>query len=710
MAEAAMPVETPGTQVRGARGGWALVVVVAIGLVTAAGAVLLWANGGVVYGNDYFLWGLFTATTAAYTVSGFSIVRRVPGNRIGWLALGLAGTLELGMTLIQYGLYAIARSPGSLPGPAYALAIAEMTPILVLTGIVLIVHLFPTGRPVGRAWAPFVVLSAAAGTIAVVGTAVSRHVIRDIWSDELSHAGAVVPNPFGIVGHTMIDPAADAILGLAIGIGAAAAIASIVVRRRRAEPEERRQLRWLTAVAGAAGVWIVLSIPMLAIFGQNGAAGAVFWIVATPLVALGPPVAIGIGIVKYRLFDIDVVIRKTVVVAVLAFTLTALYLGILALATVGRVSRLVVGLALLAVTFNPVRRAAASIADRVAYGRRASSYEILAGFSRRMAEAYASDDVLARMASILANGTGARSATVWLRIGGALRPEATAGEPATLGPVAIDRDELPELDGESAEVRHDGELLGALSVVMPPNDPIDPARRALVADLASQAGLVLRNVRLIEELRGSRQRLVAAQDQERRRIERNIHDGAQQQLVALAVKLRLADSLVGRDDAKAHELLARLQDEAQETLDDLRDLARGIYPPLLADKGLVAAVEAQARKSPLPVAVEAEDVGRAGQDVEAAAYFCVLEALQNAAKYANASAVTVRLARENGSLSFSVGDDGVGFDPTATPAGSGLTNMRDRLEALGGSVDVRSGPGGGTRVSGHIPIARGSAP
>jgi signal transduction histidine kinase len=123
----------------------------------------------------------------------------------------------------------------------------------------------------------------------------------------------------------------------------------------------------------------------------------------------------------------------------------------------------------------------------------------------------------------------------------------------------------------------------------------------------------------------------------------------------------------------------------------------------------VAAVEAQARKSPLPVSVQAENVGRAGQDVEAAAYFCVLEALQNASKYANASSVTVRLARENGSLRFSVGDDGIGFDPADTPPGSGLTNMRDRLEALGGSVDVRSGPGGGTRVSGHIPIPQGSA-
>jgi signal transduction histidine kinase len=404
------------------------------------------------------------------------------------------------------------------------------------------------------------------------------------------------------------------------------------------------------------------------------------------------------------------VIRKTVVVTVVAVALLVVYLAVLALATVGNVSRVIVGIALLAVTFSPVRRAATSIADRVAYGRRASSYEVLAGFSRRMAETYANEDVLQRMASILQNGTGARSATVWLRLGGELRPAATAGETVAPRRIRVVDDALPELPGDAVEVHHDGQPLGALSVEMPANDPLDHARRELVADMASQAGLVLRNVRLIEELRGSRQRLVAAQDQERRRIERNIHDGAQQQLVALAVKLRLADSLVGRDNEKAHAMLSQLQAQAQEALDDLRDLARGIYPPLLADKGLVAALEAQARKSPLPVSVEAADVGRAGQDVEAATYFCVLEAMQNATKYARASNVIVRLAREDGSLRFSVSDDGAGFDPATTPPGSGLTNMQDRLEALGGVVEVRSRLGAGTRVDGTIPIREAAAP
>jgi signal transduction histidine kinase len=214
---------------------------------------------------------------------------------------------------------------------------------------------------------------------------------------------------------------------------------------------------------------------------------------------------------------------------------------------------------------------------------------------------------------------------------------------------------------------------------------------------------VLRNVRLIEELRASRQRLVAAQDQERRRIERNIHDGAQQQLVALAVKLRLADALVGKDERKAHAMLADLQAETSDALENLRDLARGIYPPLLADKGLVAALEGQARKSTIPVTVDGDGIGRYPQDVEAAVYFCALEALQNVAKYAGAGRVVVRLAAPDGALRFEVEDDGRGFDPAAA-SGSGLTNMRDRVDALGGTLDVRSRPGTGTTVAGSIPV------
>jgi signal transduction histidine kinase len=236
------------------------------------------------------------------------------------------------------------------------------------------------------------------------------------------------------------------------------------------------------------------------------------------------------------------------------------------------------------------------------------------------------------------------------------------------------------------------------------------AKERLVRDLASQAGLILRNVRLVEELRAAQRRIVAAQDEERRRLERNIHDGAQQQLVALSVKLRLAESLMAKDPAKVQAMLEDVRNETQIALDDLRDLARGIYPPLLADKGLAAALEAQARKSPMPVDVSPDGIRRYPQDVEAAVYFCVLEALQNAAKYAGASRTSIELGEQDGWLTFKVVDDGTGFDPASVAHGSGLQGIADRLSALDGDVEVRSAMGEGTAVVGRIPVATVAAP
>jgi signal transduction histidine kinase len=258
--------------------------------------------------------------------------------------------------------------------------------------------------------------------------------------------------------------------------------------------------------------------------------------------------------------------------------------------------------------------------------------------------------------------------------------------------------------GETAvPVVHQGELLGSISMRMPPKEKLTPAQERLVEDVASQAGLVLSNAQLIEELRASRLRLVSVQDAERRKIERNLHDGAQQQLVALAVKQRLAAGLIERDPAKAAAMLTDLQQETADAIETLRDLARGIYPPLLADQGLPAALTGQARKVPIPVTVAAEGIGRYPQPVEAAVYFCCLEALQNITKYAEASSVEIRLEAREGELLVQVVDDGVGFDPERTRWGSGLQNMADRMAVLGGSVEIRSRPGEGTAIVGRVP-------
>jgi signal transduction histidine kinase len=244
------------------------------------------------------------------------------------------------------------------------------------------------------------------------------------------------------------------------------------------------------------------------------------------------------------------------------------------------------------------------------------------------------------------------------------------------------------------------------------HDPALQYNPGLVDSVCAAAGLSLDNERLQAELRArlvelqaSRARLVTAADEARRRIERDLHDGAQQQLVALRISLGLARQVVASSPAEADDLLAQTEHQAGEALEELRELAHGIYPPLLADLGLRTALEAQARKAAVPVTVEAPALGRYSQNIEAAVYFSVLEALQNVAKYAQASSAHVTLCDDGQRLTFSVEDDGRGFDQATTPMGTGLQGISDRLAALGGTIDIVSALGGGTRVTGRIPAA-----
>jgi signal transduction histidine kinase len=378
--------------------------------------------------------------------------------------------------------------------------------------------------------------------------------------------------------------------------------------------------------------------------------------------------------------------------------------------------------AIMAIGFQPVRERTQRVANRLVYGARATPYEVLSAFSKRVAGSYAAAEILPRMARVLAEGTGADGAEIWLRSDGVLRRAATwppTDAEAPAGGQGQTGRQLPVVGQllaaipdavRAVAVRQQGQLLGALSVRKRPGESLSAIEDKLLQDLANQAGLALRNLRLtaellqrLEELQASRKRLVTAQDAERRRLERDLHDGAQQHVEALGVKLGLARSLAGTDPSRAAKLVGQLAADADEALQTLRDLARGIYPPLLADRGLAAAVEAQARRSAVPVVAEADEVGRYEREVEAAVYFCVLEALQNVQKYASAGQATVRLWSHDGELVFEVADDGRGFDVRAAPSGGGLTNMADRLDALGGGLRVDSAPGRGTRLRGTVP-------
>jgi signal transduction histidine kinase len=655
------------------------------------------STAGLVVWNAFDPNQLFTPFSwlmpATFAAMGALIVWRQPRNTVGWIVLLTGPLAALGLACDGWAVRSFEHRRGPLPLGATAAYLANLILsshlIFLVAGLIFL--LFPDGRlPSARwrwlLWYGAFVYGVLAGTAA-------------LWSVDVTgiFPGRVLPAL--LPGQSAAAAVAKPFLAVQLSV-VAACVAALIMRFRRARGDERQQLKWFVYTVTVVFAAVVISIVI--IVGNGRYALALLSLV---------PVAIAVAVLKYHLYELDLVISKAIVFAALATFITVIYAATVAGvgALVGRRDSLTLAAlaaGVIAVAFQPLRQRVQHLANRVVYGRRATPYEVLAEFSGRMADAYATEEVPRQMAQILAQGTGAQCAEVWLALGQDLRRAAAwpaqSAQPEAL-PIAEGLPVVPRT-GRTVRVLHHGELLGALTVRMPPGSPLSAAQEKLIEDLAGQAGLVLRNARLIEELRASRQRLVTAQDSERRRIERNIHDGAQQQLVALAVKLRLTDSLLDEDPALAHESLRALQADAGEAARDLRDLAHGIYPPLLADRGLCAALEAQARKSAVPVAVDASGLGRYPPELEAAVYFCCLEALQNAAKHARATAVRLAVTAVSSNLTFEVSDNGRGFDPGSADHGTGLQGMVDRVEALGGSIAISSRPGSGATVTGTIPV------
>jgi signal transduction histidine kinase len=379
------------------------------------------------------------------------------------------------------------------------------------------------------------------------------------------------------------------------------------------------------------------------------------------------------------------------------------------------------------------------------YGERSPPEEALRSFGTRLSRAIPLDELLLQLAESLHKTMALEAAEVWTGSEGLLERAASVPD---LGPARLVLDQaeasviaragvsgpawlaiwIPSLlEGRQAAatrvaaVAHSGDLLGLLVVARRVDEHFTEEDERVLAELARQVGLALHNVRLdsalqaslvelrrrAEELQASRARIVAAADAERRRIERNLHDGAQQRLVALAVKLRLARRLVDADPEQTRGMLDELREELKDAVEELRSLAHGIYPPLLMDQGLAAALGSAAQRATIPTRVEAGPIGRYPSEMEAAAYFCCLEALQNAMKHAGPQATAVvGVWEEAGALRFTVRDDGTGFDPAARDGGTGFVNMRDRLGAIGGTLRVESSPGAGTSILGTLPLGR----
>jgi signal transduction histidine kinase len=692
---------------------WAATVLAAV----AEAALSLVARGNLAHGDLASQLAL-AVSIAAYATLGALIVRRA-GNAIGWIMLA-AGAAQAFLTIASiYAVIGLATYPRALPAPKQVGTLAECSFPAVVFTVAFMFLLFPTGTLPSRRWRPVAAAGLALAALTTTGLVVHPRLVALIAP---GGASLTYPNPLaagdpGPVLRTVL-------VGTLNGLSAVflpflvATFVSLAVRYRAGHRLLRQQVKWLALTAVGFAACLLIAV--------LGIAGGQAWLTtaaytAVQLIALfGIPAAMGIAILRHRLYDIDLIISRAVVYGLLSAVSTAVYAGIvLGIGTfVGHRSGPVLTIAAavtIALLFQPLRRRAQLFANRLVYGRRATPYQALSDFAGDMAGQLDLTEAVDRMVTVLAGATGADRAEAWIRVGTELRPAAIwprGSSPSTAIAIGAD-DGLPPFEGvtRAAAVKHGGELLGALSLQKPKNEPLTSTEDELIVHLASQAGLVLRNAALtaelratIEDLRASRRRLVEAQDAERRKIERNLHDGAQQQLIALTIHLALLEESAD-DPAVVRELAPAVKDGVRAALDDLRDLARGIYPPVLADQGLVPALQAQARKVALPVEIDADGIGRYPQDAEAAVYFCTLEALQNITKYANASRATVGLSCSDDSLQFTVTDNGTGFDTATTRHGTGLQGMADRLAALGGALHVRSRPGEGTTLSGELPVS-----
>lgn len=627
------------------------------------------------------------------------LVWRQPRSPLSWV---LGPTALLSAMLVfagQYAVHGLLVAPGSVP-----LSLAEIAawfqvmgdPILI--GVILVGLLFPDGRLMSPRWRLLVWIT----PVVFIAHMVAR----------------LETNPFFIVRYgqillvTPVRPVSWARLGTDWGEVAVEVAVGVylVLRMVAASGEARLQFKWFAYAAAIFFVTVVAGHAELL-----GIAGILDWTIAKAITdwagvgtlfagAVLIPLAIGVAILRYRLYDIDVVISRTILYGGLALFVTATY-GVV----VGGIGSLlgqgaganplvfILAIGLAAALLEPVRARLQRLANIAIYGRRTSPYQVLSDFARGIGRAEPSDVLLPKMAQLLREGTGAARVEVWVRVGDRLHRAASSPPDVAPAMTVGGVDELARAGTAIRPVFHDDALLGALTLSQPRAEKINPVAQRLLDDLGSQAGLVFSRYRLVEELRESRTRIVAAQDFERHQLQRNLHDGAQQRFVnaLLALGLAQADGSAGSTD-----LLENATNEVKAGLAELRTLARGLHPALLAESGLKDALVTLANRVPIITTVRASD-RRYPERIEVTAYYIVAEALANAAKYSGASTIDVRIDESDGRLRIEIADDGVGSADLTR--GSGLIGLQDRASAIGGTLAVHSPAGAGTLVRAELP-------
>jgi signal transduction histidine kinase len=632
----------------------------------------------------------------SFPAVGVIILARRPDNRVGWVLFGIGITVGVGLAATEVGRF-LSVSRGAEGTLVFLAGDSSIKIGLALVAILLLI--FPDrGLPGPRwRWVLRLLLGAAALTVAASFLATGR-----------PEQGHMLASPLAWTAGGPIVNFIEGRPGLAVySLLLLCCAAAPFIRYRTGDEHVQKQLKW---VAWSSGVFAFAEVATNSVALVPALPGWVKAALLVPPAVAGVAVAasIGIAVLRHRLYDIDAIVSRTLAYAALAALIVAAYVAVVvgAGALIGsrsgsNVLLPILATALVAIAFQPMRTRLERLANRIVYGTRATPYELLSHFSQRAAAEYPDERALERLAQALSDGLGANAVTVVLA-GQARGPHnvAAAWPPGSTHSAAWVLASAPVVDA--------GEVIGELQVWR--STSLSQTEQRLLDDLAAQASLLIRNVRVtaelrlrLDELRASRRRLAAAQDDERRRIERNLHDGAQQQLIAIAGRLGLAE---GRPlDPQTAQLFAELKVEVASALDDLRGIGRGLYPPLLASQGLRPALAALARRAPLPASLDVS-TKRFERTLEGAVYFCVSEALQNACRHSGANSVEIRVASDGDRIAFSIRDNGCGIvkreDAPGESSGGGLQNMADRMAAVGGSLSVDSSDSG-TQVSGWCP-------
>jgi signal transduction histidine kinase len=615
---------------------------------------------------------------ASFTVVGLYIVRMRPRHRQGWLFVCI-GMLHAVMFFgRQYGLH----SPLLAAAPWIGwIGVWPLPLVIAVFGWSFMT--FPDGRLPSPRWRiPLIAML----IIAAVLSGMSA-----LWPADYDRTGLLAAHPLKIPGSEQVAQIWD-LAQISLLLFQVLWTAAIVVRMRRAHGDTVRQMRWLVYA-------VVIDVVLLA-GGLVVAGSPMPGLVALPLI----PAAAGVAIVKYRLYDIDPVINKTIVIGAMLLVITAGYVAIV----VGLGSLLPAGerwlsiftTAVVAVVFEPLRRRAQRLADRLVYGHRTTPYEALSRLSTQLESA--PEALLDVIAATVANAVGAREVIVLVGTAESLFPQ--AGWPRLAG--VTGPKPLPALDlGPLWHVRpvaHHGVVRGAITVRKPAGESLTAAEDRLLADLVAQTGLILLQKQQAEEIQAAARRIVTAQDTARHRIERDLHDGAQHRLVTLGLELgTLAEQAKATGDAALTTRVNEARTQLLEATAELRELAHGLHPMVLAQSGLQAALEMLADRSAIPVRLNMIIHKRLPHEIEATAYYLVSEALTNAARHSGADLATVSVAQVHKGLSVEVTDNGHGGAQLA--AGSGLQGISDRLAALGAQLHLDSPSKGGTRIKALLP-------